>query len=147
MKQGKPGVAGCRWQSAPPGWGCSWRRPGRGRTCHWCWTQGQRTQLCLTGTTAGTARGPAALWPVAPPVPPWTGRTKGAAGWLRSKNYCMQGRIKCRWQFYYLSASTFNWVSLLILTSSPGPASAFWGSVVKPVTHPEMANNTFEFTF
>lgn len=41
----------------------------------------------------------------------------------------------------YLSASTLDWISLLILTSSPGPDSAFCGSVVKPVTHPERGND------
>lgn len=37
----------------------------------------------------------------------------------------------------YLSASILDWVSLLILSSSPSAASVLWGSAVSPVTHPE----------
>lgn len=69
----RPGAADCQWQSAPRAWGCSWHRPGRGWTCHWCWRRVQQRQLCWTGKSAGTARGPAGLWPVAAPALPWKG--------------------------------------------------------------------------
>lgn len=67
----RPGAAGCRWLSAPREWGCSWRRPGRGWTCRWCWRRAQQRRLCSTERSAGTAHGPAGLWPAVAPALPW----------------------------------------------------------------------------
>lgn len=67
----RPAAAGCRWRSGPPAWGCSWRRPGTAWTCRWCWRRAQRRRPCWTGRSAGTAPGPAALWPAAAPALPW----------------------------------------------------------------------------
>lgn len=39
----------------------------------------------------------------------------------------------------YLRVATLAWVSRLIFTSSPGPASICWGSVVSPDTQPTHA--------
>lgn len=137
----RPAAVDCQWQSAPPEWGCSWHRPGRGWTCHWCWRQAQQRRLCSTERSAGTARGPAGLWPAAAPAPPWDGKQVLCLCFffIASQKHDKKTRTCCVTE--YLSASTLDWISLLILTSSPGPDSAFCGSVVKPVTHPERGND------